>query len=100
MPSKGNFDDILKNKFENFEAPLPKGGFGAIKGRIPERKRRGFLLPFFAAASIFFATLSGYLFLKQFDKVEAKQKLLSQKQIVKSKTYKLEDTSLKTKIIE
>lgn len=67
MPSNNNFDDILKNKFEEFEAPLPKGGFGAIKGRIPERKKRGFLLPFFAAASIFFATLSGYLFLKQYD---------------------------------
>ena len=48
MPSKDNFDDILKNKFESFEAPLPTGGFNAIKNQIPRRERKGFLLPFLA----------------------------------------------------
>lgn len=67
MPSKNKFDDILKNKFEGFEAPLPKGGFSAIKDRIPEKNKPKFLLPFLTAASLFFATLSGYLFLKQYD---------------------------------
>ena len=67
MPSKDNFDEILKNKFEAYEAPLPAGGFDAIKNRIPHKRRRGFLLPLMTAASLFFAMLSGYLLLKQHD---------------------------------
>lgn len=67
MPSDKEFDNILKNKFEGFEAPLPDGGWNKIKDRIPRKKRRPVLLPLMAAASIFFAILSGYLFLKQQD---------------------------------
>lgn len=67
MPSDKEFDNILKNKFEGFEAPLPDGGWNKIKDRIPRKKRRPILLPLMAAASIFFAVLSGYLFLKQQD---------------------------------
>ena len=72
MPSNNEFDEILKNKFENFEAPLPNGGWNAIKGKIPKEKKRGlFLMPLAIAASVLFTVISGYFFIKNNDNTEA-----------------------------